>query len=171
MSFGLREALRRSRQSSVRNPARNRARHALGFTLIELMIVIVIIGILATLATGAYTSMIDRARVVQAIGDIRAISLDVDDYWMRTGEYPATLALVGEDDRRDPWDRPYVYSPIGANGYKPRKDKKLKPISSDYDLYSQGADGDSKEALTAKASRDDIVRAANGGYIGLGENY
>jgi len=38
-------------------------------------------------------------------------------------------------------------------------------------LYSRGKDGDSSGPLSAKASRDDIVRANNGGFIGLGEDY
>jgi general secretion pathway protein G len=42
----------------------------------------------------------------------------------------------------------------------------LVPVNSDYDLYSMGPDGDSKPPFTAKASRDDIVRASNGSWIG-----
>jgi general secretion pathway protein G len=44
-------------------------------------------------------------------------------------------------------------------------------LNSDYDLYSKGRDGRSVSPLTAKASRDDVIRASNGGFIGLGANY
>ena len=44
-------------------------------------------------------------------------------------------------------------------------------MNSDFDLYSVGNDGDSESPLSAKASRDDIVRANNGAFIGLGEDY
>jgi general secretion pathway protein G len=44
-------------------------------------------------------------------------------------------------------------------------------LNSDFDLYSKGRDRDSKLPLTAEASRDDIVRANNGGFIGLAKNY
>ena len=165
-----------------------------GFTLVELAIVIVILGILAALGTTAYSSMIDRARVVQAIGDIRAISFSVDDYYMRHGSYPETLADAGVDERLDPWGNPYEYLRIagdagngngngngngggnggggnGGGGGGVRKDKNLVPINTDYDLYSKGPDGESVAPLTAAASHDDIVRAANGGFIGLAENY
>lgn len=54
---------------------------------------------------------------------------------------------------------------------KPRKDRFLVPINSDYDLYSMGKDGESVAPLTAAKSRDDIVRAANGTYVGLAENF
>ncbi len=42
----------------------------------------------------------------------------------------------------------------------------MVPINSDYDLYSKGPDGASQGPLTAKASRDDIIRANNGRFIG-----
>jgi general secretion pathway protein G len=57
-----------------------------------------------------------------------------------------------------------------GNG-KARKDKFLVPINSDYDLYSDGQDGQSASPLTAKASQDDIVRAANGSYVGLASQF
>jgi general secretion pathway protein G len=52
-----------------------------------------------------------------------------------------------------------------------RKDRNLVPINSDYDLYSVGPDGDSSLPLTAATSRDDIVRANDGRFIGKAEDY
>jgi len=54
---------------------------------------------------------------------------------------------------------------------KPRKDNFLVPINSDFDLYSMGPDGKSVAPLTAKHSRDDIIRANNGGYFGPASEY
>ena len=54
---------------------------------------------------------------------------------------------------------------------KPRKDHQMHPINCDYDLYSVGKDGKSEAPLTAKVSQDDIIRANNGGYVGLVSNY
>jgi len=45
------------------------------------------------------------------------------------------------------------------------------PINSDYDLYSKGPDGLSLKPLTAAPSRDDIVRANNGSFIGIAADY
>ena len=45
------------------------------------------------------------------------------------------------------------------------------PLNSEYDLYSKGKDGASAPALTAAASKDDIVRANDGGFVGLAINY
>ena len=52
-----------------------------------------------------------------------------------------------------------------------RKDRFLVPINSTYDLYSVGKDGKTVAALTAKASKDDIVRANDGAFIGLAVKY
>ena len=77
------------------------------------------------------------------------------------------------DGKLDPWGRPYEYllmaSEKGKKGF--RKDKNLHPLNSDYDLYSCGRDGKSIPPLTAQQSRDDIVRANNGGFVGLATNY
>ncbi len=53
----------------------------------------------------------------------------------------------------------------------PRKDRFLHPINSDYDLYSMGKDGRTTEALTAKMSHDDIIRANDGGFVGLASQF
>jgi len=45
------------------------------------------------------------------------------------------------------------------------------PINSTYDLYSMGADGRTATPLTAAISRDDIIRANDGQYVGFAENY
>jgi general secretion pathway protein G len=52
-----------------------------------------------------------------------------------------------------------------------RKDRNLVPINTDFDLFSRGKDGQTNFPLTAQRSRDDIVRANNGGYIGLASDY
>jgi general secretion pathway protein G len=52
-----------------------------------------------------------------------------------------------------------------------RRDRFLVPINSDYDLYSMGADGRTATPLTASMSRDDIVRAGDGSFIGPASGY
>ena len=52
-----------------------------------------------------------------------------------------------------------------------RKDRFLVPINSDFDLYSMGADGETKATLQNKVSRDDIIRASDGGFYGIAENF
>jgi general secretion pathway protein G len=72
----------------------------------------------------------------------------------------------------DPWGRPYRYLELSAaNPGDVRRDKNLVPINTDFDLYSVGKDGETVTPLTAQKSRDDVVRANNGAFIGLAENY
>ncbi len=66
-------------------------------------------------------------------------------------------------------DSAYAAQGGGGNASKgkPRKDRFLHPINSDYDLYSMGKDGESVEPLTAKKSHDDVIRANDGSFVGL----
>ena len=50
-------------------------------------------------------------------------------------------------------------------------DKNLRPVNSTFDLYSIGEDGKTNANFSAKAAHDDIVRAGDGGYWGLAEDY
>jgi len=78
------------------------------------------------------------------------------------------VASKGADDSDD--EKPHVGGGPQAIA-KARKDRFLVPINSDYDLYSMGSDGESKPALQNPVSRDDVIRASDGAYIGLAERY
>lgn len=152
-----------------------------GFTLIELMIVMSIIGTLSTIAYPALTSIKNRALVARAIGDIDAIQLDIMGYEATNLTTPLDLNAIGRGSMLDPWGNPYQYLSFahaggggGGGGAAPpgaRKDKFLHPLNSSFDLYSMGPDGQSKKPLTAKASHDDIIMANDGGFIGIAKNY
>jgi general secretion pathway protein G len=130
----------------------------------------VIVGILAALAIPNYARVRERAFVARAIGDMRALSQDITEYQLTRGSLPATLAAAGLT-AKDPWGRPYQYIPLGKGKGGFRKDRFLVPVNSDYDLYSMGADGASVGPLTAAVSRDDIVRANDGGFIGVASDF
>jgi general secretion pathway protein G len=146
---------------------------SMGFTLLELMVSLAIVGILSAIAIPLYGEYIERARVVAAVADIRNISLTITVYNIDNDKYPQSLADVGYITRLDPWRSPYQYLNIQTAKGKGqfRKDRFVVPINTDYDLYSMGKDGNSVPPLTAKASRDDIIRANNGAYIGLASEF
>jgi general secretion pathway protein G len=146
--------------------------HRRGFTAIELLVAIGIFGILVGIAVPAYIEYLERARVGKAVGDIRLIDSDIQLYRFSNEKLPATLAVIGKDKLLDPYGNPYVYATYASipPGQR-RKDRFLVPLNSDYDLYSSGRDGKSVAPLTAKASQDDIVRANDGSYVGLGSDY
>ena len=52
-----------------------------------------------------------------------------------------------------------------------RKDHKLNPINSDFDLYSMGKNGVSKTQISNKDSLDDVIRANNGGFVGRASDF
>ncbi|NLD36904.1 MAG: prepilin-type N-terminal cleavage/methylation domain-containing protein [Desulfatiglans sp.] len=146
-----------------------------GFTLIELMVVIAITGILAGIAIPAYISFVEKAKITVAISDIKLLQRDISDWQSDHGALPLTLEEMGKGDMKDPWGNPYQYLNFetikGKGNGKKRKDHNLVPLNEDFDLYSMGKDGKSQTPLTAKASRDDIIRANNGSYVGAASDY
>ncbi len=160
---------------------------------------VAIVGILGAIAMQAYSRYLERADITQVLVDIGSIERAIQIFQIENaGLLPPDLSWVG-GAANDPWGNPYQYLPIAAsvnvadsgngnngngkgkgngggnggnNGVgKLRKDKNLVPINSDYDLYSMGKDGASVGPLTAQPSRDDIIRANNGDYIGLAADY
>lgn len=119
-----------------------------GFTLIEIMVVVVILGILAALVVPKILSRPDQAKVTVARTDIESISQALELYRLDNGTYPSLdqglEALVEKPTTpplpknwnpegylkkipQDPWGNPYMYLYPGNHGK--------------YDLYSFGADG------------------------------
>jgi general secretion pathway protein G len=142
-----------------------------GFTLLEIMIVMAIIGVLATIAVPSYLNQREKAKITVAISEIKLISEKLYDFFDVFGTFPPTLAAAGLDGGRDPWGNPYDWPISGDKNQKVRKDGKQHPINTDFDLCSKGKDGKTNYPLTSHASQDDIVRANNGGYIGLASGY
>ncbi len=138
-----------------------------GFTLIELVLVAALIGTLSMIIIPRLFGYAERVRETQALVDIREMDADIGQYVMDNNLPPPSLTTVGYGSLVDPWGNPYEYlNIIGGGVGKPRKDHFLVPVNSDYDLYSMGPDGKSAAPFTAAASRDDIVRASNGSWIG-----
>jgi general secretion pathway protein G len=93
----------------------------------------------------------------------------VERGWGGVAETEAAVA-TGVETTLSYWFEPdSAYAAGAGNGSKgkPRKDRFLHPINSDYDLYSMGKDGESVEPLTAQKSHDDVIRANDGRFVGL----
>ena len=168
-----------------------------GFTLIELVIVVAIVGVLSAIAMPLYGEYIEKAKIVRAISEITTISKSLTAYYLENNKYPQSLdevdhvafidpwgapdfllgtAIAADRAFLDPWGAPYQYLNIQTAttrgpGPRPRTNRFVHPINSDYDLFSMGKDGRSQAPLTAHASKDDIIRANDGGYIGLASDF
>lgn len=143
-----------------------------GFTLIEIMVAVAIVATLAGIAIPSYSDYLDRAQITKAVSEIHMLGLEIRAYDISNGNLPNDLADIGRDTLMDPYGNPYQYGnyaviPPGQR----RKDQFLVPINSDFDLYSMGPDGNSVPPLTAAMSRDDIIRANDGGYLGVASDY
>ncbi|HJS22553.1 MAG TPA: prepilin-type N-terminal cleavage/methylation domain-containing protein [Steroidobacteraceae bacterium] len=156
-----------------RRIARARPATQRGVTLLELMFAVLVLGILTTAGVTGYQRYVARTQIQRAVGDISEIQLAVDKFELNRGALPDTLADVGLAGLLDPWGNGYQFlnfaDVMGLGNV--RKDRNLVPINTDYDLYSMGPDGTSLPPLTATVSRDDIVRANDGRFVGKAEDY
>ena len=136
-----------------------------------------VISTLAGIAVPLYIDATERARTIKAVADIRVLEGELGVFEVNNGRLPDDLDEIGRGTLRDPWDNGYEYLNYstldkgGKDKAKMRKDRFLKPLNSTYDLYSRGKDGESQAALSARESRDDVVRANDGAYIGLAADY
>ncbi len=147
-------------------------RRTKGFGLLDLLLALIVASLLAALAVPVYGEYAGRARVTRAIGDIGSISVRIETFRRENDDrIPDSLDELNGTVPLDPWGNTYRYLNIGSGKGSFRKDGNLNPLNTDFDLYSMGEDEDSKGPLSAKASRDDIMRANNGVFIGLGEDY
>ena len=119
-------------------------RHSRGFTLIEIMLVVIILGVLAAMVVPKLTGRSDEARRSVAKTDIESnLALAIDLYEVDTGSYPGELgdlmsspgSVTGwkgpylKKTAKDPWGREYEYRNPGSHN------------SDGYDLFSKGKDG------------------------------
>jgi len=156
-----------------RSRASRRCRDQRAFSLLETLLVCALLSTLASIAAGIYVSALKVARVTRAVGDIRAIGIDVQQFYLDHDRYPTTLVEARPIVPNDPWGRPYVYTDLSQKGSRgrARKDGRLNPINSDFDLYSVGPDGRTATPLGTPMSKDDIIRARDGAFLGLASDF
>jgi len=123
---------------------RKKAWREAGFSLVELMVVISIIGLLSTIVAVNVLKNKDKANAEKVRADVKAFSDAITLYHNDTGQYPSSLEDLisasvdgwdgpyvkgGSSALMDPWRRPYMYAYGGGNGDYP------------FDIGSYGGDG------------------------------
>lgn len=151
------------------------AKRMLGFTLLELMMTVAVVGLLASISIPSYREIIEKQKVGQAVRDLVTIAGLLEKYRTVHFRLPESLTELNLSNSKDPWGADYRYlnfdsSSPGVKG-KVRKDHNLHPLNSEFDLYSAGPDGQSSPALTAKGSRDDVIWARDGNFVGSAKDY
>jgi len=144
-----------------------------GWTLIELLLVVALIGVIAAMLVPLLLQSIERTKLRRAIVDMRILDAEIRLYEDREDRLPDGLEEIPPGTHVDPWGHPYVYFKFGEPGWRgrARKDRFLVPINTYYDLYSVGPDGDSKPPLQNPRSHDDVIRANDGRFYGLGRDF
>jgi general secretion pathway protein G len=140
---------------------------------VELLIVMTIIVTISAMAIPSLTAAILDAKIAAAVGDIRTMETEIAQYEILNNALPDDLSGIGRANYLDPWGNPYEYlnhATMKGNG-KARKDRFLVPLNDDYDLYSDGPDGQTVAPITAKVSQDDIIRASDGAYVGVASQF
>jgi general secretion pathway protein G len=116
-----------------------------GFTLLELLVVMVIIGLLAGYVGPKYFAQIGKSETKTAKAQIEALSRALDTYRLDVGHYPSTeqglAALNRQPDSEAKWQGPYLAKGVPADPWGRPYQYRYPGEHGDYDVWSLGSDG------------------------------
>lgn len=116
-----------------------------GFTLLELLVVMVIIGLLAGYVAPRYFSQVGKSEVKTAMAQINALEKALDQYRLDVGRYPTTeqglTALVSKPQNEPKWQGPYLAKAVPLDPWGRAYQYKAPGEKAEYDLVSFGRDG------------------------------
>ena len=121
-------------------------RHARGFTLLELLVVIVIIGLLAAYVGPKYFAQLGKSEVTVAKAQIEAFEKSLDTYRLDVGRYPTTeeglaALLVAPPAAGTRWNGPYLKKAVPLDPWGHVYQYRAPGSKGEYDIVSMGKDG------------------------------
>lgn len=122
-----------------------RMRHSHGFTLLELLVVVAIIGLLVGYVAPKYFSQVGKSEVGLARAQINALEKAIDQYRLDTGRYPSSEqgleVLQTRPANENKWSGPYLRKAVPLDPWGNAYHYQAPGAHGDYDLYSYGKDG------------------------------
>lgn len=121
------------------------ARGRRGFTLLELLVVLVVLGLLAGLVAPKYFKQLGRSETKTARAQLEGIAKALDLYRLDAGRYPSTeqglVALSARPDDEPRWGGPYLQKAVPADPWGRHYHYRQPGEHGEYDLFSLGRDG------------------------------
>ncbi len=132
-------------KSQIQSIYRTHQPKAAGFTLLELLVVMVIIGLLAGYVGPKYFAQVGKSQIKAARAQIDALEKALDQYRLDTGHYPVPeqglTALIARPANEPKWDGPYLAKSVPADPWGNAYVYRLPGEHGDFDLMSLGKDG------------------------------
>lgn len=117
---------------------------ALGFTLLELLVVVAIIGLLVGYVAPRYFGQVGKSEITTAKAQIDALEKALDQYRLDTGRYPSAEmglnALVQRPPNESKWNGPYLRKAVPLDPWGKPYVYRVPGESGDYDIVSHGKD-------------------------------
>lgn len=125
--------------------SRSPAKPGSGFTLLELLVVMVIIGLLTSFVAPRYFSQVGKSQVRAAEAQIKALRTALDQFRLDTGHYPSTeqglAALIAKAENESKWNGPYLERSVPLDPWERAYLYKFPGEHGEFDLLSYGKDG------------------------------
>ena len=132
-------------KSQIQSIYRTHQPKAAGFTLLELLVVMVIIGLLAGYVGPKYFAQVGKSQIKAARAQIDALEKALDQSRLDTGHYPVPeqglTALIARPANEPKWDGPYLAKSVPADPWGNAYVYRLPGEHGDFDLMSLGKDG------------------------------